>query len=164
MPRLRRVTRMCSRTISGTAYRFRHGSTLCSPTVEKILCRSPYFEAVTCRQSAPDYPRERGDSQEGGNRRCLPSCAPARRQRNSPLRFSEKDCRPDRVNRVRGSSTPLSRCRERSRPEEANTPAAVRAPRSAGAEKTAAQTGAKSRRLLTVYPLHFPVRLDTIGL
>ena len=41
----------------------------------------PYFEAVTCRQSAPDYPRERGDSQEGGNRRCLPSCAPARRQR-----------------------------------------------------------------------------------
>ena len=41
----------------------------------------PYFAAVTCRQSAPDPPRERGDSQEGGNRRCLPSCAPARRQR-----------------------------------------------------------------------------------
>ena len=39
--RLRRVTRMCSRTVSGTAYRFRHGSTLCSSTVEKILCRSP---------------------------------------------------------------------------------------------------------------------------
>ena len=35
-----RVARMCSRTISGTAYRFRHGSTLCSPTEEKILCRS----------------------------------------------------------------------------------------------------------------------------
>ena len=203
MPRLRKLTHMCSRTISGTAYRFRHGSTLCSPTVEKILCRSPYFAAVTCRQSAPDYPRERGDSQEGGNRRCLPSCAPARRQRtppaagrgesprsaerNSPLRFSEKDCRPDRVNRVRGSSTPLSRCRERSRPVRANTPAAVRVPRSAGAEKscrpkrantltqfghpaqpvlkkTAAQTGAKSRCLLTVYPLYFPVRLDTISL
>ena len=115
---LRRVARMCSRTVSGTAYRFRHGSTLCSPTVEKILCRSPYFEAVTCRQSAPDSPMERGDSQEGGNRRCLPSCAPARRQRtfprsaerNSPLNLSEKDCRPDRVNRVRGSSTPLGRC------------------------------------------------------
>ena len=41
MPRLRRVARLCSRTVSGTAYRFRHGSTLCSPTVEKILCRSP---------------------------------------------------------------------------------------------------------------------------
>ena len=44
----------------------------------------PLFAAVTCRQSAPDYPRERGDPQEGGNRRCLPSCAPARRQRNFP--------------------------------------------------------------------------------
>ena len=41
----------------------------------------PHFAAVTCRQSAPDPPRERGNSQEGGNRRCLPSCAPARRQR-----------------------------------------------------------------------------------
>ena len=44
----------------------------------------PLFAAVTCRQSAPDSPRERGDSQEGGNRRCLPSCAPARRQRTPP--------------------------------------------------------------------------------
>ena len=61
--------------------------------------------------------------------------SPRSAERNSPLRFSEKGCRPDRVNRLRGSSTPLSRCRERSRPEEANTPAAVRAPRSAGAEK-----------------------------
>ena len=41
MPRLRRVNHLCSSTVSGTAYRFRHGSTLCSPTVEKILCRSP---------------------------------------------------------------------------------------------------------------------------
>ena len=38
----RRLNHMCSRTVSGTAYRFRHGSTLCSPTVEKILCRPPY--------------------------------------------------------------------------------------------------------------------------
>ena len=28
----------------------------------------PCFAAVTCRQSAPGYLRERGDSQEGGNR------------------------------------------------------------------------------------------------
>ena len=41
---LRRVARMCSRTVSGTAYRFRHGSTLCSPTVEKLLCRSLFSE------------------------------------------------------------------------------------------------------------------------
>ena len=44
MLRLLRVNRLCSRTVSGTAYRFRHGSTLCSPTVEKILCRSPISE------------------------------------------------------------------------------------------------------------------------
>ena len=67
----------------------------------------PLFAAVTCRQSAPDYQRERGDSQEGGNRRCLPSCAPARRQRtfprsaerNSPLNLSEKT--PARQGRTR---------------------------------------------------------------
>ena len=41
-----------------------------------------------------------------------------------------------RVNRLRGSSTPLSRCRKRCRPLGANTPAAVRAPCSAGAEFT----------------------------
>ena len=117
MPRLRRFNYMCSSTVSGTAYRFRHGSTLCSPTVEKILCRS---FIVSVLKISPCFLRERGDSQEGGNRRCLPSCAPARRQRtfprsaerNSPLNLSEKDCRPDRVNRVRGSSAPEGRCRK----------------------------------------------------
>ena len=44
MPRLRRLSGLCSRTVSGTAYRFRHGSTLCSPTVEKILCRSLFSQ------------------------------------------------------------------------------------------------------------------------
>ena len=115
---LRRVNHLCSSTVSGTAYRFRQGSTLCSPTVEKILCRSPIFAAVTCRQSAPDYPRERGDSQEGGNRRCLPSCAPARRQRtfprsaerNSPLNLSDKTLARQGRTRLRSSCTPLSRC------------------------------------------------------
>ena len=37
-----RVAHMCSRTVSDTANMSRHGSTLCSPTVEKILCRSPF--------------------------------------------------------------------------------------------------------------------------
>ena len=41
---LRRCNRMCSRTVSGTANMSGHGSTLCSPTVEKILCRSPISE------------------------------------------------------------------------------------------------------------------------
>ena len=56
-------------------------------------CRSPYFAAVAGLWSAPGYPRERGDSQEGGNRRCLPSCAPARRQRR--FRSLRKRLTPD---------------------------------------------------------------------
>ena len=47
---------MCSRTVSGTAYRFRYGSTLCSHTVEKILCRSPFRSghmSVICARLSP---------------------------------------------------------------------------------------------------------------
>ena len=41
MSRLRRLNRMCSSKESDTANRSRNGSTLCSPTEEKILCCSP---------------------------------------------------------------------------------------------------------------------------
>ena len=58
--------------------------TVVRPQQRKNPLPFPLFAAVTCRQSAPDPLRERGDSQEGGNRRCLPSCAPARRQRRFP--------------------------------------------------------------------------------
>ncbi len=92
MLRLRGFNHMCSRMVSDTANRLlKRTDSEGSPSVaEKKSSAVPYFAAVTCRQSAPDSPRERGDSQEGGNRRCLPSCAPARRQRTPPLRFSEK--------------------------------------------------------------------------
>ena len=108
---LRRVARMCSRTVSGTANRLRK-------TRKKKSSAVLLFAAVTCRQSAPDPPRERGDSQEGGNRRCLPSCAPARRQRtfprsaerNSPLNLSEKTPARQGRTRLRSSRPPLSRC------------------------------------------------------
>ena len=59
----------------------------------------PLFAAVTCRQSAPDPLRERGDSQEGGNRRCLPSCAPARRQRKLSARLCP--CRAGKISSLR---------------------------------------------------------------
>ena len=90
MPRLRRLSGLCSRTVSGTAYSFRHGSTLCSPTEEKILCRSPFSQRShvgNLRQTlqgkgvihkrvetAGVYPlvRPRGVSAS-----CLPACAPA---------------------------------------------------------------------------------------
>ena len=50
------------------------------------------------------------------------------------------------------------------RPEGTNTLTPFAHPAQPVLKKTAAQTGAKSRRLLTVYPLYFPVWLDTISL
>ena len=61
--------------------RSRNGRTLCAPTEDEQYARSLIVSAL---QISPCPPRERGDSQEGGNRRCLLSCAPARRQRMSP--------------------------------------------------------------------------------
>ena len=65
-----------------------------------------------------------------------PSGANPLTQFEYPAQPVQKKVPPVRVNRLRGSSTPLSRCRKRCRPLGANTPAAVRAPRSAGAEFT----------------------------
>ena len=44
MPRLLEVADLCSSTLSDTANMSRHGSTLCSPTVEKLLCRSLFSQ------------------------------------------------------------------------------------------------------------------------
>ena len=72
-----RVCRACVELILCVAVRSPTLRIGCERHGRKNPLPFPYFAAVTCRQSAPDYPRERGDSQEGGNRRCLPSCAPA---------------------------------------------------------------------------------------
>ena len=42
MSRLRRAADMCSSKLFDTADRLRHGRTLCSPAVIKILCCSPF--------------------------------------------------------------------------------------------------------------------------
>ena len=63
---LRRVNRLCSRTLSDTANMSRHGSTLCSPTVEKLLCRSLFSERSHVGNLRQTLQRKRGDSQEGG--------------------------------------------------------------------------------------------------
>ena len=170
MSRLLEVADLCSRTVSDTANMSRHGSTLCSPTVEKILCRSPFrsghMSAICARLSPKEVGVKRVET-------LVSTLLPRRGARRTPA--------------LRRAQLPAESQRKNSRPSGANTPAAVRVPRSAGAEKgcrpsgantltqfghpaqpvlkkTAAQTGAKSRRLLTVYPLYFPVRLDTIGL
>ena len=68
---LRRVARMCSRTVSSTAYRFRHGSTLCSPTVEKILCRSLFSKRSHIGNLRQIRKQGKGrSSKRKGNRRC----------------------------------------------------------------------------------------------
>ena len=79
---------MCSRTVSGTAYRFRHGSTLCSPTVEKILCRSPFrsgrMSAICARLSQKEVGVKRVET-------LVSTLLPRRGARRIPaLRFSEK--------------------------------------------------------------------------
>ena len=71
----------------------------------------PCFAAVTCRQSAPDSPRERGENQRVETAGVYPLVPPP------------------------GRRTPAEVQRKTPRPLGANTPAAVRAPRSAGAEK-----------------------------
>ena len=53
---LRRVNRLCSSTVSGTANMSRHGSTLCSPTVEEILCRSSIVSVLP----SPPCPQGKG--------------------------------------------------------------------------------------------------------
>ena len=78
VPRLRKLTHMCSRTIFGTAYRFRHGSTLCSPTVEKILCRSLFSKRSHIGNLRQIRKQGKGrSSKRKGNRRCPFLFAPA---------------------------------------------------------------------------------------
>ena len=122
MLRLRRVNRLCSRTISGTAYRFRHGSTLCSPTVEKILCRSPFRSGHMSAICARLTNKGKVGVQRGRKTAGCPSFLP-------PPRGAARSRRPQTAN-------PLAEVQRKNSPpvrgEHAN---AVRVPRSAGAEK-----------------------------
>ena len=108
---------MCSSTLSDTANGLR------KTRVEKILCRTPFRSgrmSADLRQIRKQG-KGRSSKRKGNRRLSLPFCprrgsgdAPAvRRRRIPPLRFSEK--LPARI--------------------RANPPAAVRVPRSAGAEK-----------------------------
>ena len=77
------------------------------------LFRSGHMSAICARLSQKEVGVKRVETlvstllpRRGGGE------SPRSAERNSPLRFSKKDCRPDRVNRPRGSSTPLGRCRK----------------------------------------------------
>ena len=159
MLRLRRVARMCSRTVSGTAYRFRHGSTLCSPTEEKILCRSPFRSGRRSLVCVRLSNKGKVGVQRGRETAGVPSFLPtADGTASSPPRGAARSCRPQTANppaevqrktsRPSGANTltqfeyPGQPVQKRSRPSGANPPAAVRVPRSAGAEKSCRPSGA----------------------
>ena len=128
MPRLRKLTHMCSRTISGTAYRFRHGSTLCSPTVEKILCRSLFSKRSHIGNLRQIRKQGKGrSSKRKENRRLSFLFAPAAGAATLPPSAD--------------GESPAEVQRRPSRPERANPPAAVRAPRWVGAEKEPPRQG-----------------------
>ncbi len=143
---------MCSRTVSGTAYRFRHGSTLCSPTEEKILCRSPFRSGRRSLVCVRLSNKGKVGVQRGRETAGVPSFLPtAVGTASSPPRGAARSCRPQTANppaevqrktsRPSGANTltqfeyPGQPVQKRSRPSGANPPAAVRVPRSAGAEK-----------------------------
>ena len=139
MPRLRRVACMCSSTLSVNCEQ------VTKDTEEKILCRSPISERSHIGNLRQIRKQGKGRSpKRKGNRRCPFLFAPAAGRGTFPpsadgeslAEVQRKTLPPVRGEPACGSSrTPFNRCRERSRPVRANPPAAVRAPRSDGAEK-----------------------------
>ncbi len=146
----RRVNRLCSSTLSGTANMSGQGSTLCSPTVEKILCRSPFrsghMSAICARPPKKEVGVKRVETlvstllPRRGARR-IPALRraqlPAESQRKTlrpsgantltqfaPPRLAgaEKDCRPERGEPADAvRAPPLSRCRKRLPPGKGRT-------------------------------------------
>ena len=86
---------MCSSTVADPANMSRQGSTLCSPTVEKLLCRSPFrsghMSVICARLSQKEVGVKRVETlvstllPRRGARRI-----PALRRAHSPLNLSEK--------------------------------------------------------------------------
>ena len=142
---------MCSSTLYDTANMSRHGSTLCSPTEEKILCRSPFRSGRRSLVCVRLSNKGKVGVQRGRKTAGCPSFLPPRRvprrsrrpQTANPLaEVQRKTLRPLGTNTLTQFEYPAQPVQKRSRPLGANTPAAVRVPRSAGAEKAAALSGA----------------------
>ena len=143
---------MCSSNVSDTANMSQHGSTLCSPTEEKILCRSPSRSGrrslVCVRLSNKGKVGVQRGRKTAGCPSFLPTAAgaatlpPSADGESPPAEVQRKTLRPLGANTLTQFEYPAQPVQKRSRPLGANTPAAVRVPRSAGAEKAAAPSGA----------------------
>ena len=146
MPRLRRPSDMCSRTVSGTAYMFRHGSTLCSPTEEKILCRSPVSQRShvgNLRQTIQGKGVIHKRVETAG---VYPLVRP-RGVSALPAEVQRKTHRPLGANRLRGSCAPDNRCRKRCCPDRAYC-CATRVPSIVCAEKERSSCFCAKKRAL----------------
>ena len=119
-------------------------------TEEKILCRPPVSTRSHIGNLRQIRKQGKGrSSKRKGNRRCPFLFAPAAGRGTlppsadgeSPAEVQRKTPRPERANPLTQFVCPGQPVQKRSRPLGANLPAAVRVPRSAGAEKTAAPSG-----------------------
>ena len=134
---------MCSSNVSDPANRLR-----------KTRKSNPTAASFSCLRSLPSAPKlsQQGkgrSSKRKENRRLSFLFAPAAGRGTlppsadgeSPAEVQRKTPRPERANPLTQFVCPGQPVQKRSRPLGANLPAAVRVPRSAGAEKTAAPSG-----------------------
>ena len=142
--RLRRVNRLCSRTVSDTANMSRHGSTLCSPTVEKILYRSLFSQRSHIGNLRQIRKQGKGrSSKRKENRRLSFLFAPAAgaatfppsADGESPAEVQRKTPRPLGANTLTQFAHPAQPVQQKVLPGKDEHAYAVRIPRSVGAEK-----------------------------
>ena len=140
----RRVARMCSRTLSDPANRLRKTRKKKSSAVPLISERSHIGNLRQIRKQGKGR-----SSKRKGNRRCPFLFAPAagaatsRRPQtaNPSAEVQRKTPRPSGANTLTQFARPGQPVQEKEPPGKGEPANAVRAPRSAGAEKTAARTG-----------------------
>ena len=143
MLRLRRPSDMCSSNVSDTANRLRKTRKKKSSAVP--LLRSGHLSAICARLGS----KGKVGVQRGRETAGVPSFLPPRRAPHSPaLRRAQlpaevqrKTLRPERANPLTQFACPAQPVQKRSRPVRGEHADAVRAPRSAGAEKGAAPLG-----------------------
>ncbi len=136
MLRLRRVNRLCSRTVSSTANMSGYGSTLCSPTEEKILCRFPISQRSHVGNLRQTIQGKGRSPKRKGNRRCPFLFAPAagaatsrRRQTANPLaEVQRKTLRPSGANTLTQFASPAQSVQKRLPPRSGEPPARFKFP------------------------------------
>ena len=157
MSRLRRVARLCSRTVSDTANTRIHERTQCVSAEEKILCRSPISQRShvgNLRQTLQGKGVIHKRVETVG---VYPLVCP-RGVSALPAEVQRKPLRPDRANPPAAVRVPQSAGAEKRLPPGRGEHAhAVRAPRSAGAEKKAA-----ARKGRTRLPSGYPIKTGAV--